>query len=383
MRQTTVLEQMLKLLPRREFELLARLHHVGRPTKRTRHWDQLVALVTAQVAGHHSLREIDQCGRVQQRKLQVMRCQPITRATLARVNRDQPWRLYQEVFGILLERCQRFKGHRKLPVDHKIVSLDSTTIMLCLSLSPWAHYRHQKGAVKVHLGLDHATWLPEFVNISEGCRNDQHIVEHVPLIPGAVYVFDRGYCDYTWFNRLTMSGCPFVTRAKKNLNYRVLQDRPLEPGSAIVSDQIIRLSGNKGPRHKAPLRRVMLFDECQERTLVFVTNHLDWPASTVAAIYKERWQIELFFKWLKQNLKIKRFIGTSANAVMTQIWCALVTYLLLAYLKLSHRLAPTLMGLLRLIRACLFERRSLREIAHGPPPCPSVIPLSQLELALL
>jgi putative transposase len=382
MRQSTVLEQVLKLLPRRECEALSRKHHVGRPLRRTRHWDQFVALTTAQLSGHHSLREIDQCGRVHAQHLQTFQCRPMTRATLARHNRDQPWQIYRALFGVLLERCQRYNGQRKLPVDQKIVSIDSTTILLCLSLCPWASYQRKQGAIKVHVGLDHATWLPEFLTITEGCRSDRHFVEHVPLIPGTVYVFDRGYCDYAWFNRLTTNGCPFVTRVKKNMNYRVLQERPLEPGSAILADQVIRLNGNKGPRHRAPLRRIVLFDDVKQRTLVFMTNQLDWPATVIAAVYKERWQIELFFKWLKQNLKVKRFIGTSANAVMTQIWCALVTYLLLAFMKLSQKLAPGLLQLRRLIRACLFERRSLVEIAHGPPRPTAPISLSQLELAL-
>jgi putative transposase len=382
MRQSTVLEQLLKLFPRREFEVLAREHHSGRPLRRTRHWDQFVALISAQIAGHHSLREIDQCGRAHAQHLQTFQCRPMTRATLARHNRDQPWQFYQALFGALLERCQRFKGHRKLPVEQKIVSIDSTTILLCLSLSPWASYQRKQGAIKVHVSLDHDMWLPEFVTITEGRRSDQHVVEHVPLIPGTVYVFDRGYCDYAWFNRLTQNGCPFVTRAKKNVNYRVVQDRPLEPDSAILADQVIRLTGNKGPRHRDPLRRIVLFDDVKQRTLVFMTNQLNWPARVVAAIYKERWQIELFFKWLKQNMKIKRFIGTSANAVMTQIWCALVTYLLVAFMKLSHKLDPGMMHLLRLIRACLFERRSLMEIATGPPGPLTPISLSQLELAL-
>ena len=382
MNQGIVLGQLLKLLPRREFELLARQFHVGQDFRQTSRWDQCVALITAQVAGHHSLREIDASGQAMRRRLALIDSRPINRSSLSRVNAQQPWQLYERLFHMLLERCQRFQGHRKLPIDRKILSLDSSTILLSLTLFPWARYRFQKGAVKLHVGLDHATWLPEFVCVTEGHWHDHQILAKIEPKAGVVYVFDRGYYDFAWYQRLSAAGSVFVTRPKRTLLCEVLEEHPTAKGSGVRRDQVIRLTGVQGKKHPGPLRRVFYTDPVTGKDLAFLTNNLDWTADTIAAIYKERWQIELFFKWLKQHARIKTFIGTSENALMTQIWVALVTYLMVAFLRLSHRLSSSLTHLLRLLRVALFDRRSLAELIHAPPPARPQKSVSQLELSL-
>lgn len=382
MKKGIVLGQLLKLMPRREFEVLARRFHVGQDFRKTSRWDQCVAMITAQLAGRHSLREMEAGDRVMSRQLALLGARPAARATLARVNATQPWQLYEALFHSLLERCQRFKGHRALPIDKKILSLDSSTILLSMTLFPWARYRFQKGAVKLHVGLDHATWLPEFVCITEGHWHDHHILPKIEPRPDVVYVFDRGYYDFGWYQRLTAAGSHFVTRSKCKLLHEVVEERPVPLGKGILRDQIIRLTGVRGRKHPGLLRRITYRDPLTGKVLSFLTNHLTCPAETIAAIYKERWQIELFFKWLKQHAKVKSFVGTSENALMTQIWIALITYLLLAFLKLSHRLDLSLTQLLRLVRVALFDRRSLMDLIHPPPrgPCPKSV--SQLELSL-
>lgn len=382
MRQSIVLGQVLKLLPRHEFERLAKQFHHGQGFRKTRRWDQFVALLTAQLAGHHSLREIESSDRAMKRQLALVGSRPTARATLGRVNAQQPWQLYEQLFHTLLGRCQRFPGHRTLPIDNKILSLDSSTILLSMVLFPWARYCHQKGAVKLHIGLDHATWLPEFVCITEGRVHDHQILSKIDPKPDVVYVFDRGYYDFGWYQRLSAAGSHFVTRPKRKLLHDIVEERPVLCDTGIRRDHIIQLTGVMGRKHPGLLRRITYCDPLTGNELSFLTNHLTWPAATIAAIYKERWQIELFFKWLKQHAKVKCFVGTSANALMTQIWVALIAYLLLAFLKLSHRLDLSLTQLLRLVRVALFDRRSLMELLHPPPLTSKPKSLSQLELSL-
>ena len=382
MRQSSVLGQLLKLTPRREFEILAEQHHVGQPFRKTTRWNQFVVLLTAQLAGHSSLREIDHSGKALQPHLLRLGCKPLNRSTLGRLNSRQSPDLYRDLFQRLLSRCQEFAGQRKLPVNRKLISLDSTLIHLCLKLFPWADCSAYKAGVKVHVGLDHASWLPEIVCITEGRRHDHQVLPQVKLIPGTVYIFDRGYCDYAWFDRLTKANCPFVTRAKFNMRYEAVKDSPLVPGSGVLADQNIHLTGVQGKKHTRQLRRIHYFDPGTQKDLVFITNNLKWSAATIAAIYKERWQIELFFKWIKQRAKIKRFVGNSMNAVMTQIWIALIAYLITAFVKLSRHLDHSLTQIFRLIRATLFDHRDLWGVvihATIPPQASSDL---QLELKL-
>lgn len=382
MRESSVLGQLLKLTPRRDFEILAKQHHVGQALRKTSRWDQYVALLHAQITGQSSLRDIDQGGQAQQRHLARVGCKPVNRSTLSRVNSMQSSDLFQALFQNLLARCQGFAGHRKLPVNRKLVSIDSTTIMLSLELCPWAPYRHKKAAVKVHVGLDHSSLLPGFVCITEGCTHDHQIVNRIALEKGTVYVFDRGYYDFAWYKRIADAGGAWVTRSKLNLRYIVIRDRTTSESKGVLADQQIRLSGEMGKKNTRILRRIQYKDPTTGKDLVFITNQLTWSALTIAAVYKERWQIELFFKWMKQHAKIKHFIGTSSNAVLTQIWIALITYLMMAFLKLSGKLALSLTEIHRFIRATIFDLINLlRAISHpwAPPP---KLPQNQLELVL-
>ena len=383
MQQDIVLGQMLKLIPRSHFDPLAEKYHKGQPFRATSRWDQFVGLLIAQLGGQHSLREIDAGGRIMQMQLARVRARPSNRSTLARVNANQPWQFYEELFRHLLGRCQQFAGRRRLPVKRKIISLDSSTIMLCLELFPWAGYRFGKGAVKLHVGLEHSRLMPEFVQVTEGHWNDHHILSYFEIHEGVVYIFDRGYYDFAWYQRLTEAGSIFVTRPKSRMLHEVVEDLPVPKGKGVITDQVIRLTGAQGYKHPGPLRMIRYQDPVTRKILCFITNQFTWASTTIAALYKERWQVELFFKWLKQNTRIRHFVGNSVNALMTQIWIALITYLLLAFLKMSRGLEISLTSMRRVIRITLFERRNLGEIMVAKPPGPDLRnTMLQLELVL-
>lgn len=383
MQQDIVLGQMLKLIPRSHFDPLATKHHKGQPFRVTSRWDQFVSLLTAQLGGQHSLREIDAGGRIMQLQLSRVRARPCNRSTLSRVNSNQPWQMYEALFRFLLGRCQSFAGRRRMPVKRKVVSLDSSTILLCLKLFPWAGYRYGKSAIKLHVGLEHTRLMPEFVKVTEGHWHDHHILSHFEIQKGVVYIFDRGYYDFAWYQRLTDAGSIYVTRPKNKILHEVVSDRPVPKGKGVLSDQIIRLTGTQSYRHPGPLRLVRYQDPVTRKILSFTTNQFEWASTTIAALYKERWQVELFFKWLKQNTRIRHFVGNSENALMTQIWIALITYLLLAFLKMSRGLEISLTSMRRLIRITLFERRNLAEIMVAKPPGPCLRnTMLQLELIL-
>jgi IS4 transposase len=265
------------------------------------------------------------------------------------------------VFQELLGRCQGLAPRRhKFRFKNKLVSLDSTVIDLCATLFDWAKFRRTKGAVKLHCLLDHDGYLPSVVVITEGKRHDVRVARTLRFDPGTVVVMDRGYVDYAWFGQLTAQEVFFVTRLKDNAVYRVVERRRVPEHSAILRDEVIELPGVEAAT-KCPfrLRRVEVDDPEKDGTLVFLTNHLAFGATTIAAIYKDRWQVELFFKALKQNLKIKTFVGTSANALKVQVWTALIAMLLLKYLQLRSRFAWSLSNLVALLRMNLFTHREL------------------------
>src|SRR5881628_1337068 len=353
--------QLLKLFPRTEFQALVKRTHAERHARGFSCWGQFVAMLFCQLGRAHSLREI--CGglRSSEGKLKHLGITAPSRSTLAYANAHRPWQLYRAVFQELLARCQPLaKGRKKFRFKNKLVSLDSTVIDLCASLFDWAHFRRTKGAVKLHCLLDHEGYLPTLVVITEGKRQDLRVARTLRFAPGTIVVMDRGYIDYTWFGQLTAQGVWFVTRLKAGTLYEVIEERPIPAHSRVVRDQVIRLTG-EGAAAKCPpaLRRVEVFDPEKAETLVFLTNHLAFGATTIAAIYKDRWQIELFFKALKQNLKIKTFVGTSPNALKVQVWTALIAMLILKYLQLRSRFAWSLANLVALLRMNLFTHRDL------------------------
>ena len=283
------------------------------------------------------------------------------RSSLAYANEHRPWELYQKLFFRLLERCRKeapFK--KKFRFKNKLVSLDSTVIDLCVSVFDWAKFRRTKGAIKLHLLLDHDGYLPCFGVITEGKVHDVKVAWSLSFEPGTVVVDDRGYNDYGLFAKWIEEEVYFVTRMKDNALYTVVEEREVPHNRGVLKDQIIVLSGS-GAWEKCPypLRRVEVWDEEKQQTLVFLTDHFGFGATTIAAIYKERWQIELFFKALKQNLKIKTFVGTSANAVKIQVWTALIAILILRYLQLKSKFSWSLSNLVALLRMNLFTYRDL------------------------
>jgi len=367
---STVLAQMLKLLPRHEFDALAREHHEGRKLRKISRWAQFVAMASAQLTGRASLRDLLGNLAAQSSKLYHLGLGLISRSSLARTNEKQPWTLYEALFFKLLSRCQQHAPGHGFRFKNKLFSLDASTIDVCLSMFPWARFRQAKGAIKLHVGLDHAGMLPTFVSITDGKTHDVTAGRALALPSGSIVAFDRGYTDYTWYNQLNDRGISFVTRQKRNARYRVIERRKIKAGQNLTCDQTIELTSAKGKTCPIPLRRVGYHDPETGKKYVFLTNNFKLAAATIAAIYKSRWQIELFFKWIKQNLKIKTFLGTSKNAVMTQIWIAMCVYLLLAYLKFVSRSGRSLQQILRLLQLNLFERRSLLELVDDSPPDP-------------
>jgi Domain of unknown function (DUF4372)/Transposase DDE domain len=381
----SMFSQLLKLFPRTEFQALVKRTHAERHARGFTCWGQFVAMLFCQLGRAHSLREI--CGglRSSEGKLKHLGITAPNRSTLAYANEHRPWQLYRAVFQALLGRCQgAVPARRKFRFKHKLVSLDSTVIDLCATLFDWAKFRRTKGAVKLHCLLDHDGYLPSVVVVTEGKRHDVRVARTLHVDAGTIVVMDRGYVDYAWFGRLTTAGVFFVTRLKDNALYRVVERRRPPERSAVQRDEVIRLTG-VAAETKCPhdLRRVEVYDPEKNETLVFLTNQLTFGATTIGAIYKDRWQIELFFKALKQNLKIKTFVGTSANALKVQIWTALIAMLLLKYLQLRSRFAWSLSNLVALLRMNLFTHRDLwawlDQPFAGPP---SILTTTQGELAL-
>ena len=364
----TIFSQILKLVPRHEFETLAKQHHSGRSFRTASRWSQFVTLAMAQLAGRISLRDIVENVSAQAHRLYHLGSAKLTRSNLSRINEDKPYALYEALAGKLLNRCQGMAPGHKFRFKNPLYSLDASTIDLCLSVFPWASFRSTKGAIKLHVGLNHDGYLPEFVTITEGKTSDVEMVRTLTFPSGSIVVVDRGYNDYDWYNQLTEKGVFFVTRLKANAQYRVINRQPVLKNKGLTSDQTIRLTSIQAAK-KCPsrLRRVGYRDIDTGKHYIFLTNNFKLAARTIADIYKARWQVELFFKWIKQNLKIKSFIGTSKNAVMTQIWIAMCVYLLLAFIKFQSKMNKTMQQILRLLQLNLFEKRDLMALLRGDP----------------
>jgi len=364
----TIFSQILKLVPRHEFESLANRHHRGRSFRTASRWSQFVSLAMAQLSGRNSLRDIVENMSSQAHRLYHLGSAKLSRSNLSRINEDKPYTLYEALFGKLLSRCQgRTPGH-DFRFKNPLYSLDASTIDLCLSAFPWADFRATKGAIKLHVGLNHNGYLPEFVTVTEGKVHDVTIGRTLTFPPGSMVAIDRGYNDYAWYNQLTGKGIFFVTRLKSNAKTRVVCRRPVCAKKGLTSDQTIEFTGiQTAKRCPIQLRRIGYRDPETGKHYVFLTNHFKLAAKTIADIYKARWQVELFFKWIKQNLKIKSFIGTSKNAVMTQIWIALCVYLLLAFINFQSRMNKSMQQILRLLQLNLFEKRDLMALLRGDP----------------
>jgi len=385
-RVASVFSQILTLFPRTEFHAAVKQHEAERNAKGFTCWEQFVAMMFCQVAQAKSLREICSGLACCLGKLQHLGVKTApNKSTLAYANEHRPWELYETVFSQLLGKCQALaQGRKPFRFRNKLYSFDSTLIELCVSLFDWARYRRTKGAVKLHLLLDHDGYLPTFGVISEGRMHDVKMGWALDLPRDSVVVLDRGYTDYHLFGSWTEEGVWFVTRMKSNAAYRVVERREVPDRSGVVYDQVIELTGQQA-RIVCPhrLRRIRYRDPATGQRLVFLTNHMGFAASTIARVYKDRWQIELFFKALKQNLKIKTFVGTSPNAVRVQIWTALIAMLVLKYLQFSSRLNWAMSNLVALVRWNLFTYRDLWTWLDNPYETPPLEPHEvQLALAL-
>jgi Transposase DDE domain/Domain of unknown function (DUF4372) len=386
----SIFSQLLQLFPRLEFEQAVQKHQADHGAKGFTSWGQFVAMLFCQLGRAHTLREI--CGGLAscEGKLKHLGVpEAPKKSTLAYANEHRPWELYQTVFGQLLEKCQAMAAEsgwtKKFRFKNKLTSLDSSTIDLCVSLFDWAKFRRTKGAVKLHLLLDHDGYLPSYAVITDGKKSDIKVARTMQFAPGTVLVMDRGYNDYDWFAELTDQGVFFVTRMKTNADYGVVAKRKPPEKGHVRRDEDIFFFSMAAAGKEYFFRRVEVWDEQKQTTLVFLTNHMGFGATTIAAIYKDRWKVELFFKAIKQNLKIKTFLGTSANAVHMQIWTALIAMLVLKYLQLKSTFGWSLSNLAALLRHQLFVYRDLSAWLNDPfeaPPALDGIHDAQLVLDL-
>jgi Transposase DDE domain/Domain of unknown function (DUF4372) len=375
--------QVLKLIPRIEFERMVKETGAEYRAKGLSSWAQLVGMLFCQLGRAYTLREIEGGLKSCEGKLAHLGIEAPKRSTLSYANQHRPWQLFEKVFyGLFDKVAAKVRGRRKFRFKNKLVSLDSTTVDLCLSMYDWASFRRKKGAVKLHLVLDHDGYLPRFAVITNGRVHDVAVAQRIDFEAGTIVVDDRGYTDYKLYAKWTEEGVFFVSRMRDNAVFEVVEERAVPERGRIIRDQLIRFSGRLS-REKCPhlLRRVETVREDTGEVLVFLSNHHRLAPSTIAAIFKDRWQIELFFKALKQNLKIKTFVGTSFNAVKTQIWTALIAMLLLRYLQLCSRFGWSLSNLVALLRMNLFTHRDLMAWLDRPfavPPDPQDDPQSKL-----
>jgi hypothetical protein len=384
-RVCSIFSQILQLIPRLEFQAAVNEHKAERHARGFSSWSQLIGMLFCQLGHAQSLREISGGLASCEGKLKHLGVDKAPkRATLSYANQHRPWQVFETVFQRLLKRCQGEAAaqKRKFRFKHKLLSLDSTVIPLCLSAFDWAHYKRAKGAVKLHMVLDHDGYLPSFAVLTEGKTADITAARQMVFAPGTMLAFDRGYADYDWWLSLTRQKVHFVTRLKDNAEYGVVEQCKVPEGGNIVRDEVIVLCAQQEIGPQARLRRIEVWVEEKQQTLVFVTNHLKLAASTIAAVYKERWAIELFFKALKQGLKIKTFVGVSENAVQTQIWTALIAMLLVKYLQLRSTFGWSLSNLIALLRQQLFVYRDLFQWLNDPFQAPPALDDRQMNLAL-
>ncbi len=385
----SLFSQLLQQVPRDEFARLVTKPKGEYGAKGFTCWTQFVSMLFSQVARADSLREICNglaCCLGKLSHLGINRCP--SKSNLSYANAHRPAEIFEDLFWSMSEsfRAQGRLGTRrhKFRFKNKLLSLDSTTISLCLTMFPWAEFRRAKGGVKAHVLLDHDDYMPTFVRISEAKLHDSKVLANIRLNADSILAIDRAYNDYKQFAQWTQDGVYFVTRMKDNALYEVIEERTVPQNRTITSDQIIVLTGVKA-QEKCPheLRRVVVWDNENEREIILLTNHLKFGATTIADIYKERWQIELFFKALKQNLKIKSFVGTSENALRIQIWTALIAMLLLKWLHHLSRASWSFSNLASLLRLNLFTYRHLRDWLNAPYNTPPHIPPEeQLQLPL-
>ena len=387
-RACSLFSQILSVVDRGDFQRLVDKHRSDKASKGFKSWSQFVAMLFCQLAQAKSLREIEGGLKCCEGKLSHLGVDKAPkRSTLSYANEHRPWLLYQDLFYALLERCREAAPGHRFRFKNKLLSLDATVITLCSSIFDWAKYRASKGAIKLHLLLDHDGCLPAFAHITEGSRHEMTVARELKLPKGSIVAMDKAYVDYALFDRWTGQGVHFVTRLKENADHLSYDPKPIPPSKPhILSDEDLALQPLNLPcdrKCKRTLRLVRVYNAENDETLELVTNIRHLSADTISEIYKERWQIELFFKAIKQNLRVKTFIGTSSNAVHVQIWTALIAILLLKYLKMKSKAGWALSNLVALLRWNLFTYRDLWEWIDRPFDTPQEVCASaQLALVL-
>jgi hypothetical protein len=375
----------MDLVPVYEFHQCVQRYHGHYKMKSFSCWDQFLCMAFAQLTYRESLRDIEACLRSAQRKLYHMGIRgKVSRNTLAHANQVRDWRIYADFAQILIVRARRLYASDSFGVelDQTAYALDSTTIDLCLSLFPWAKFRKHKGAVKLHTLLDLRGSIPSIVIITHGKIHDVTILDQLTFEPGAFYIVDRGYLDFARLYVIQQSSAFFVTRTKSNFRFKRLYSRPVQKSTGVQADQIIILEGFYSRKaYPDKLRRIRYFDAVQNKRLVFLTNNFTQPALTIAKLFQCRWQIEIFFKWIKQHLRIKAFYGTTDNAVKTQIWIAIAVYVLVAIVKKQLHLDLSLYTILQILSVTLFEKTPILEALSVVQPQESEgVPCNQLTL---
>lgn len=361
----TIFNQLLNFLPKDNFSQFVGQHHGDKYIKRVTTWNQLILLLYAQSTGKDSLREIETGFKAHDGSWYHLGVNSVAKSSLADANRRRSYQIFEKLFYSLLKQCQEVLPERDFSFKNPLYSFDSTTIKLCLSIFDWAKYSKTKGALKLHTLFNNRTTVPELLILSDGKTGDITAAKEkdLPLEKGSIIVFDRAYIDYEWWAKLNNDGIFFVSRVKSNQNIFVIGQHKTKLGKNILADETVIFGDYQAMNvYPGKLRRVKYFDEENGKAYVYLTNNFELTASQIAQIYKERWQIELFFKWIKQNLKIKTFLGTSKNAVMTQIWVAMVYYLLLAYIKFQTKFKKSLLEFTRMIRETLMIRRNLVDL---------------------
>ncbi len=360
-----IFSQFLDLLPRYEFQSIVNKYRGDFRTKEFKCWNQLACMIFAHIRQEDSLRDIDVALNAHASKLYHIGIKQCPKSTLADANERRDYRIYEEFAKSLMSRTRRFYANTQLAldVDNAVYALDASTIDLTLSLFPWAKFRAAKGAVKLHAMIDLRGNIPAFLYITDGKVHDVKAAPQIQLEPQGIYLVDRGYVDFSWLWSIEETKAFFVTRLKTSIKWTRVISRPVDKSLGVRSDQdILLFSKQSKAKYPKRLRRITFRDEEQNRTLVFLTNNFSLSSETIAALYKARWQIELFFKWIKQNLMVKSFYGTTANAVKTQIWISMIVYLVLAIMKEQFHLEKNLSQLLHFLEVNLFERKSLESI---------------------
>ena len=361
-----IFSQVMDYLPMHTFRRCVQKYNGHYKVKSFSCFDQYLCMSFAQLTYRESLRDIEACLRAQQSKLYHMGIRSnVSRSTLADANESRDWRIYADFAQSLINTARRLyiNDDFGIELDNTVYALDSSTIDLCLSSFPWASFRSSKGAVKMHTLLDLRGSIPAFIHISDGKLHDVNILDDLIPEPGAFYIMDRAYLDFARLYVLTLCTSFFVIRAKSNLQCKRLYSHPVDRTSGLICDQTILLTGIKSSReYPDKLRRIKYFDAETQKRFVFLTNNFSLPALTIAQLYKCRWQVELFFKWIKQHLRIKKFYGTSENAVKTQIWIAVSVYVLIAIIKKRMKIDLSLYTILQILSVTVLERMSILQI---------------------